>query len=243
MSTLFISDLHLTGERPEINRLFLRFLAGEARGAEALYVLGDLFEAWLGDDLILPDHRPILEGFRQLTESGVPVYVMRGNRDFLLGEGFEAFTGCTLIADPHVIDLYGRRTVLMHGDTLCTDDLPYQQLRSTLRNPAWIADFLERSPEERIALAHQLRDKSKEEISRKAQGIMDVNAAAVEAAFRTHQAELLIHGHTHRPAAHHGEVDGTPRERHVLTDWYREGHALACTQAGCTEFLIAPTQD
>ncbi|HEY9148491.1 MAG TPA: UDP-2,3-diacylglucosamine diphosphatase, partial [Gammaproteobacteria bacterium] len=146
MSTLFISDLHLSGERPETIRLFLDFLAGEARQAEALYILGDLFEAWLGDDVILPEYQPVLEALKALSDSGVALRVMHGNRDFLLGERFAALSGCRLVDDPLVIDLYGTPTLLMHGDLLCSDDHAYQALRLQLRDPQWVAGFLSKSP-------------------------------------------------------------------------------------------------
>lgn len=231
--TLFISDLHLTGERPETLGLFSRFLRERARDAQSLYILGDLFEAWLGDDLLLPGYGETLEELKALTASGVPVQVMPGNRDFLLGTGFAKATGCELLGEPTRLEVAGAPTLLLHGDTLCTDDIPYQQMRKTLRDPAWMAEFLDKSPEERIALAKQLRDKSQEETGSKAYAIMDVNAEAVAGAFREHKVERIIHGHTHRPARHKGEVDGRPVERWVLGDWTDHAKILVCDEAGC----------
>lgn len=160
MATLFISDLHLSGERPEIISLFLDFLGTKASQAESLYILGDLFEVWIGDDAIPADMEPVISGLASLTANGIPVYVMVGNRDFLLGEQFEKLTGCTLIKDPTLIDLYGQPTLLLHGDTLCTDDLDYQQFRIMVRDPHWQSDFLSKSIDERIAIGKQARQES-----------------------------------------------------------------------------------
>jgi UDP-2,3-diacylglucosamine hydrolase len=229
MSTLFISDLHLSAERPAIGGLFLNFLAEQAPHAEALYILGDLFEVWLGDDLIPPEIEPILTALRTLHERGVPLYVMHGNRDFLLGEHFAALSGATLLEEPAVIDLYGTPTLLLHGDLLCTDDLPYQAMRQQLRRPEWITPFLAKGVEERIAFARSLRERSKQETGEKAAAIMDVNAATVREYATRYGVSHLIHGHTHRPAIHHEE--GVVRC--VLGDWYQQGSVLRCDQNGC----------
>ena len=176
MNSLFISDLHLSGERPEINKLFLKFLSNEARQADALYILGDLFEYWIGDEVMAhPDHAPIISALRSLTDSGVALYIMVGNRDFLMGEDFAAATGCQLIDDPTVIDLYGQQILLMHGDTLCTDDHDYQKLRQMLRDPDWRKQFLSRSVEERIEMAQHIREQSKDAIAGKQESIIDFN--------------------------------------------------------------------
>jgi len=231
VTTLFISDLHLSKEQPDILRLFLSFLGGPATSADALYILGDLFEAWLGDDLVLPEYQPALDALRQLTASGVPVHVMHGNRDFLLGEKFATATGCKLLGDPTVIDLYGTPALLMHGDLLCSDDIAYQQLRKQLRNEQWIKQFLTFTPQERIAFAQKLRQQSKAETSYKSEAIMDVNATTVSDYMKQYAVTRLIHGHTHRPALHeHG--DGS--ERYVLGDWHGD-HAmvLVCNKTGC----------
>lgn len=233
MTTLFISDLHLAGERPQIVAQFLDLLRGEAREAEALYILGDLFEAWLGDDAVLPELAPVISALRELSDSGVPLFVMVGNRDFLMGEGFAAMTGARLLDDPSVIDLYGTPTLLMHGDTLCTDDVAYQRVRAQVRDPAWIAGALAMSLEERIETARRMRQQSQAHTSATAEAIMDVNAEAVAAAFRQHGVQRMIHGHTHRPALHRLTVDGRAAERIVLGDWYRHASILRCDAQGC----------
>lgn len=230
MTTLFISDLHLSKEQPELLRLFLSFLRGPAAQAEALYILGDLFEAWLGDDLVLPEYQPALAALRQLSDSGVELYVMHGNRDFLLGPQFAATTGCTLLDDPTVIDLYGRATLLMHGDLLCSDDVDYQRLRTQLRDRQWIARFLALPAAERIALARNLREQSKTETRYKDNAIMDANPESVSDYLQRFHTSQLIHGHTHRPAVHHHSGN----TRYVLGDWQSD-HAmvLSCDHEGC----------
>lgn len=226
MTTLFISDLHLNPEQPDTIRLFLEFLDHQASQAETLYILGDLFEAWLGDDLILPEYIPVIEALRELTSKGIPVKVMHGNRDFMMGMEFERITGCELLNEPSVIELNDQRVLLLHGDTLCIDDVPYQQLRKQLRNPAWISEFLAKSAEERTAIARNLREKSKEATSEKEADIMDVNAQAVEQSMQEHQVDLLIHGHTHRPAIHVLKINNQPARRIVLGDWHGHGSVL-----------------
>lgn len=238
MATLFISDLHLKSEQPDTIGLFIDFLDNEAVSAEALYILGDLFEAWLGDDVLLPGYEAVIEAMKQLSERGVPVYVMHGNRDFLLGERFEQLSGATLIDDPCVIDLYGTPTLLMHGDLLCSDDLPYQAMRQQLRDPQWIAAFLEKSPHERIDFARELRERSRKETGEKEEAIMDVNNNTVIRYMRQYGVRRLIHGHTHRPATHQLDVDGAPALRYVLSDWGDSGSALACDQNGCVQYEL-----
>jgi UDP-2,3-diacylglucosamine hydrolase len=229
MSTLFISDLHLSGERPAIGGLFLKFLLEQAPKAEALYILGDLFEAWLGDDLIAPEAQSILDALRFLSEGGTPVYVMHGNRDFLIGKRFAELSGATLLDDPYLLNLYGTPTLLMHGDLLCTDDLPYHEMRKMLRSPPWIKEFLGKSAEERIAFAHSLRERSKKETGQKDEAIMDVNRDTVKEYVERYGISRIIHGHTHRPAIHHEEG----LERCVLGDWYDQGSILCCDRDGC----------
>ena len=226
MTTLFISDLHLTEERPEIITLFRTFLREEATQADALYILGDLFEAWLGDDAVLPSMRPVLDELSTLTKNSVSVFVMVGNRDFLLGEQFEKMTGCKLLPDPSVINLYGTDTLLMHGDTLCTDDVEYQEFRKQVRNPAWQSAVLAKTIDERIAMAHEARAESKARTQEKSEDIMDVNAEAVNEAFREHGVIRLIHGHTHRPAIHQLTVGEKMVTRIVLGDWYDQSSVL-----------------
>lgn len=236
MTSLFISDMHLSGERPEINTLFLKFLASEARQADTLYILGDLFEYWIGDEAMAhPDHAPIVAALKSLTDSGVALYIMVGNRDFLIGDDFAAATGCQLLTDPTVIDLYGQPVLLMHGDTLCTDDHDYQKLRQMLRDPDWRKEFLSKSVQERIEMAQHIREQSKDAIAGKQAQIMDVNQGAVEAAMLEHGVSTLIHGHTHRPADHQLELNGLPAQRHVLADWYSSGTALWCNASGCQQ--------
>ena len=235
MSTLFISDLHLSAERPAITALFLDFLRGRARSAEALYILGDLFEYWIGDDVAgQPEYQPLIAGLRELTAAGVPVYVMHGNRDFLLGTGFEQATGCTLIPDPSEISLYGEKTLLMHGDSLCTDDVAYLKFRAMVRNPDWVKMFLAKTIAERVAIVRDYREISKAATATKKPEIMDVNPGAVESVVRQHGVRHLIHGHTHRPAQHQLQVDGQDRRRTVLGDWYDQGSVLHCDAGGCT---------
>jgi len=227
MTTLFISDLHLDPERPDITGQALDFLRTEARDAEALYILGDLFEAWVGDDDPEPEKRRVIAALRQLRDGGLPCYFMHGNRDFLVGEGFAAESGCTLLPDPTVIELYGTPVILMHGDTLCTDDHQYQAFRSMVRNPDWQRAMLARPLPERLALARQLRETSAASMAGKSMDIMDVNQGAVEQAMREHGVYTLLHGHTHRPAVHRFELDGHEAVRIVLGDWYTQGSALS----------------
>lgn len=231
--TLFIADLHLDPERPETTRLFVDFLAQRARQADALYILGDLFEAWIGDDDDSPMNREIIGALRAYTESGTPAFVMRGNRDFLLGEDFARQSNCTLLADPARIDLYGTPTLLMHGDLLCTDDREYMQFREMVRDPRWQSQMLSRPLEERRALAAGMRRASREQTDGKPESIMDVNPGAVTAIMTDRQVTRLIHGHTHRPAFHDPGIPGGKAQRIVLGDWYTRGSVLECTQAGC----------
>jgi UDP-2,3-diacylglucosamine hydrolase len=226
VKTLFVSDLHLDAASPEIARQFHTFLAGEARSAAALYILGDLFEAWLGDDDPDPSARSTVAALRALVDAGVPCFVMHGNRDFLIGERFCRETGATLLEDETVVEVNGERVLLMHGDALCTDDESYQRLRRIVRNPIvrWILRHM--TLEQRRALARKMRAGSREHVGMTAPEIMDVNAAAVAQAFRVAGVRTLIHGHTHRPAVHEFEVDGAPSRRIVLGDWYAQGSVL-----------------
>jgi UDP-2,3-diacylglucosamine hydrolase len=230
---LFISDLHLCVERPAITELFLKFLTQEATQCEALYILGDLFEVWLGDDDTDPDNHRILAGLRKLADKGVRVYFMHGNRDFLAGSEFEIMSGCKLLTDPCVIDLYGKTTLLMHGDTLCTQDTDYQDIRAQIRTPDWTQKFLSLPLAQRSALAGQYREESRKKTSGKSEVIMDVDQAAVETVMRQHQVTHMIHGHTHRPAVHNFYLGGKQAQRIVLGDWYEQGSALWCDANGC----------
>jgi UDP-2,3-diacylglucosamine hydrolase len=187
----------------------------------------------------MPEYQPVLSALRELVDSGTPVYVMHGNRDFLLGKAFEQATGCRLIGDPLVIDLHGSPTLLMHGDLLCTDDSPYQSMRKQLRDPEWIAAFLHKTPQERIDFARDLRERSRKETGEKAESIMDVNADTVEHYLRKYQVARLIHGHTHRPATHQHRVDGTIVPRYVLPEWHETGGLLRCDEQDCQALSVS----
>ncbi len=215
----FISDLHLSPEQPETGHLFLRLLRDLEDRAEALYILGDLFEMWLGDDAILPAYQPYIEALRRLSDSGVSLHVMRGNRDFLMSDTFATLTGAHLLDDPALVSLAGVPTLLMHGDLLCTDDLPYQRFRAMVHDPAWQRELLSKSMEERLGLARRLRQESRKAAGEKKAEIMDVNQQTVEHYLRKHGARQLIHGHTHRPAEHRFLLDGKPAFRFVLPEW------------------------
>ncbi|MFO7640865.1 MAG: UDP-2,3-diacylglucosamine diphosphatase [Candidatus Competibacteraceae bacterium] len=226
MATLFISDLHLEPARPAITALFLDFLQGRARRAEALYILGDLFEAWVGDDDDAEPGRVVADALRVLSGSGVPIFFIHGNRDFLLGPRFAAASGMQLLPETTVIELAGEPILLMHGDTLCTDDTEYQKFRANVRDPAWRAQTLALPLAQRRALAGQLRETSQQATRQKAAEITDVNPAAVDAALRAFGVHHLIHGHTHRPAVHQWTLDGRPTRRTVLGDWHLQGSVL-----------------
>lgn len=229
MTTLFISDLHLCMERPHINTLFTRFLNEVAQDAEALYILGDLFEYWIGDDQL--DHEPLArEVATQLaivSKRGTRIFFMLGNRDFLIGERFAAAAMLTQLSDPTLLTRGDKRILLMHGDTLCTDDVAYQQFREQVRSPAWQAELLVKPYAERAQLARSIRSQSDVEKSMKADAIMDVNADAVTAAFVEQGYPVLIHGHTHRPARHELMVNGHACTRWVLQDWHDFGGYLS----------------
>ena len=230
--TLFISDLHLDESRPAIVAQFERFLASAAPGADAIYILGDLFEYWVGDDgIALPFPRRIA-GLLKQAAARSPIRFMHGNRDFMVARDFSAETGVEIIDDPARVDLYGTPALLMHGDTLCTDDTAYQAFRAQVRNPAWQQAALKRTVQERLAIAQDLREKSEGAKQGKSMEIMDVAPAAVERAFRDSGAKVLIHGHTHRPARHVHVVDGVERVRWVLADWYERGSYLEASAAG-----------
>jgi UDP-2,3-diacylglucosamine hydrolase len=227
MTTLFISDLHLDLARPVILAQFESFIREEAVHADALYILGDLFEAWIGDDADDPVGKRFVAAMKPLREARRPCLSMHGNRDFLLGERFAREAGMTLLPDPSVIDLYGTPTLLMHGDSLCIDDAPYQAFRKQSRSPEWQRNFLEKDVGEREAFAHQARAESQRYTGSKANAaIMDVNQTAVDNAMRSAGVVRLIHGHTHRPATHRFTLDNRPAERIVLRDWYRRGSVL-----------------
>lgn len=236
MHTLFISDLHLDEARPAATELLLRFLGGPARSADGLYILGDLFEYWLGDDCPTPAGIKVAEGLSELKQDGVPVCFLHGNRDFLIGAGYAELAGMELLEEEVVIDLHGRPTLLLHGDTLCTDDVAYQQIRSMLRNPDWQREFLGKTPDERVRMALEARELSADHKSGVSMEIMDVNEAAVIEAFNRHGVNRMIHGHTHRPSVHQYALEDQAAERIVLADWYDSGTALRVDAQG-TEVL------
>lgn len=230
--TLFISDLHLDDSRPAAVAHFERFLGEVLPGSDALYILGDLFEYWVGDDgIALPLAARVTARLREAT-ARLPVAFMHGNRDFLVAGGFAEDAGVRLIQDPTVVDLYGTRTLLMHGDTLCTGDLAYQQFRAQVRNPAWQAAALARPLQERLALARGMRADSEGAKQGKDMAIMDVTPLAVASAFAESGCEVMIHGHTHRPGRHVHRVAGRERVRWVLNDWYQRPGYLEAAPEG-----------
>lgn len=231
MTTLFVSDLHLDATRPQVTDLFLRFLREEAHGARALYVLGDLFEAWVGDDDPDPVGAAVADGLRAVADAGTPVRFMRGNRDFLVGADYARRAGMTILADPSVVMLDGRPALLLHGDLLCTADAGYMAFRAQTRDPRWQAQFLAQPLAARQAFARQARAQSQAaQAALKDAGTMetitDVTPAAVDDAFARYGVDLMIHGHTHRPAIHPLQVQGRDCRRVVLGDWYEQGSVL-----------------
>jgi UDP-2,3-diacylglucosamine hydrolase len=226
VSTLFISDLHLDTAEPAAGAQFIEFLSQRAAGSEALYILGDLFETWIGDDDDEPYRDGICRALSEVTTAGLPCYVMHGNRDFLYQTQFEARTGAHLISDPIVVELYGEQVLLTHGDLLCTADHAYQRLRGVVRNARWQQRFLRLPLALRRALADQARQGSQRHTQRTATDIMDVDIPAVSAAMRACGVQILIHGHTHRPAVHEFELDGHTARRIVLGAWHDKGSCL-----------------
>jgi UDP-2,3-diacylglucosamine hydrolase len=230
MSRLFVSDVHLDASAPAAVEQFLSFLKTHAADAEALYILGDLFELWIGDDEVDADKRVVTSALRALTSSGVACFVLHGNRDFLLGRGFCDDTGCRLLPDPVVAEFDGERVLLTHGDALCVDDHSYQELRSIVRTASWQRRFLALPLSDRELLANQARAGSRQHTSRTIPKIMDVNSDAVARAYRVAGVRRIIHGHTHRPAVHDTTVDGIPVQRIVLGAWYEQGSYLVYEQ-------------
>lgn len=229
---LLISDLHLEEERPDITRAFLRFLQTRASQAEALYILGDFFEAWIGDDAMTPYQRTITQALRQVADGGTRIFLMHGNRDFMIGTRFCREAGCTLLADPSRVVLAGHPVVLMHGDSLCTRDEAYMRMRRILRNPVvlWILRHLPLAT--RHKLARKLRSESRMQTRQKAAEITDVTPEEIPRLLAEQGVPTLIHGHTHRPAVHELQVGGLPAQRIVLGDWDRQGWALEVDEQG-----------
>lgn len=239
MHSLFISDLHLAPERPSTVESFIGFLNGPALQSEALYILGDLFEYWVGDDDLDDSfNASIADALGGLSRAGVVVSLMQGNRDVLMGDKFAARCGGRLIADPALLDLYGTRTLVMHGDTLCTDDIAYMSWRAKARDPAFQAGFLSQPVSERKRLILGMRQKSEEHKQGQPPAIMDVAVPTVEQVLRDFGYPRLIHGHTHRPARHVHAVDGRSCERWVLNAWYERGGYLRCDASGCTAMRL-----
>ena len=232
MATLLISDLHLQEERPDITRAFLHFLATRARQADALYILGDFFEAWIGDDGMSAYQRSIARALRELTDSGTRLYLMHGNRDFLIGKQFCRETGAKLLNDPSLVTLEGQRVLLMHGDSLCTQDLAYMKLRRWLRHPLTLFILRHLPLSTRFKLARKLRSESKAQTRMKAAEIIDVTPELIPQVLAQHGVTTLIHGHTHRPATHDLRVNGQPARRIVLGDWDACGWALQIDENG-----------
>jgi UDP-2,3-diacylglucosamine hydrolase len=226
VTTLFISDLHLEAARPEIGMQFLEFLEQEAVDAEALYILGDLFESWIGDDDPNPHYAEMKRAVRAVADGGVPVLFMHGNRDFLIGERFAGETGVRLLPDPCKVNLYEQDVLLSHGDALCTDDFKYQEVRTITRNPGWQAMMLKKPLAERQAIARQARADSMAHGGSLDPQISDVTQGAVEQLLKSHDVTTLLHGHTHRPAVHRFLLDGEPATRIVLGDWYKQGSVV-----------------
>jgi UDP-2,3-diacylglucosamine hydrolase len=223
MTTLFISDLHLDASRPRITELFVKFLENEAPNAKALYILGDLFEAWIGDDADDEVGDRVADGLARLHARGVPCFYIHGNRDFLLGDAYARRACMTLLPDSSKLEIEGEQVLLMHGDLLCTDDLPYQRFRSETHAPAWQRAFLSRSVEDRRAFAANARAESTRYTHSASESLMDVNPHAVASALEANRVAKMIHGHTHRPFVHRRGVEA---ERIVLGDWYEQGSLL-----------------
>jgi UDP-2,3-diacylglucosamine hydrolase len=235
LQALFVSDLHLTPQRPAMAAAFTRLLRTDARRAQRFFILGDMFDYWIGDDdLADPFHAEVAAELAVLAQSGCRVLFMPGNRDFLLGERFADAAKLDLLADPSIVELAGTPTLLLHGDTLCMDDVDYQAFRAKVHAQSWQQQFLRQSLEERRRIALELRADSESSQREKSTEIMDVAARAVEQAFRTSGCTRMIHGHTHRPARHEHYIDGRLCERWVLADWYQRGSYLRCDASGCT---------
>ncbi|MCH7636700.1 MAG: UDP-2,3-diacylglucosamine diphosphatase [Proteobacteria bacterium] len=226
MTTLFISDLHLEAERPEIGDQFIRFLQTDATEAEALYILGDLFEAWVGDDDPNAHYAIIKLAIRKLTDSGIPVYFMHGNRDFMIGRRFANETGVEILKDPYPVKMYGQKALLSHGDAMCTDDVQYQRVRLMTRDPDWQQSMLAKPLKERLRIAEEARRQSLEQKLNLSMDIMDVNQGAVMRAINEYGVDVLLHGHTHRPDVHTVDLGNRKAKRVVLGDWYSQGSVV-----------------
>jgi UDP-2,3-diacylglucosamine hydrolase len=242
LTTLFISDLHLDAASPGIAQQFLSFLETEAQTADALYILGDLFESWVGDDDPNPHYKTIKVALRKLADKRVPVFFMHGNRDFMIGSRFARETGVQILDDPHVLHLNGEAVLLSHGDSWCTDDVEYQAVRRMTRDPQWQAMMLKKTLEERLAFAAQARAASMQHAGQLTEKIADVNAAAVANAMREAGVQKLLHGHTHRPDMHTFSLDDKTAIRIVLGDWYEQGSVVRWDEDGPVLSVLARKQ-
>ena len=237
MTHIFISDLHLENERPDMTALFLAFLHKHTSPDNILYILGDFFESWIGDDNNTAFNDLIIRELKSASVSGLTIYFMRGNRDFLVGRKFLRASGCHLLPDEYVVNLSGKPTLLMHGDTLCTDDLAYLKFRKKARNWFFQQLFLLKPLKKRIEMANAYREASKAYTSTAPDHLMDVTQHEVERVMQKHNVKYLIHGHTHRPAIHQFELDNMPATRTVLGPWHNEGSALMCFDDGRQELI------
>lgn len=232
MSTLFVSDLHLEADRPDIGKQFLHFLQTDAQEADDLYILGDLFEAWVGDDDPNTHYFAIKRALRKLVDGGIPVYFMHGNRDFMIGKEFANETGVKILDDPYKVTMYGQQALLSHGDILCTDDVQYQRVRKMVRDPDWQANMRVKPLKERLRIAKEARRQSLEQTINMSLEIMDVNQEAVVQMIQKYKVDVLLHGHTHRPAIHDVQVGHRKAKRIVLGDWYTQGSVVRWDSRG-----------
>ena len=226
MSTLFVSDLHLEAERPDIGDQFIQFLKTDAMEADDLYILGDLFEAWVGDDDPNAHYAKIKMAIRNVVDKGIPVYFMHGNRDFMIGRQFANDTGVEILKDPYPISMYGQKALLSHGDAMCLDDVQYQRVRAMVRNPDWQASMLAKPLKERLRIAEDARRQSLERTQNLSMNIMDVNPDEVTRVIKEYGVDVLVHGHTHRPDVHTVNLGNRKAKRIVLGDWYQQGSVL-----------------
>lgn len=232
MTTLFISDLHLEADRPDIGQQLLKFLETDAKEADDLYILGDLFEAWVGDDDPNTHYFTIKRALRKVSDGGVPVYFMHGNRDFMIGHEFANETGVKILKDPTKVTMYGQKVLLSHGDRLCTDDTQYQKIRKMTRDPAWQATMRAKPLKDRLRMAAEARRQSLEQTLNLSMEITDVNQQAVVEVIRKNNVDILLHGHTHRPAIHKVDLGNRKAKRIVLGDWYTQGSVVRWDSRG-----------
>mgnify|MGYP001208570986 CR=1 FL=1 len=232
MTTVFLSDIHVSDDHPEISEHLKEFLLEEASKTNIIYILGDLFEYWLGDDDPNPSFNEIKNLLKRLSDKNISIFFIHGNRDFLIGESFAEVTGCQILHDPHVIDLFGKKVLISHGDIFCTDDKEYQLFRNQTRDPAWKESILSKSLCFREEFAKQARLESSKHTSSKKNEIMDVNKDEILKMYEKYNVDIIIHGHTHRPAIHDIFYNGRSYQRIVLGDWYEQGSILKCNQTG-----------